>query len=416
MWDRVSCVPVYLPMRGVRVVEVAQFTYTPAAGAVLADWGADVIKVEHAVMGDAQRGLTVGPSGWSEGRFHPIMEHPNRGKRSIGLALEHPDGRDVLYDVARTCDVFVTNFLPDARRRLQIDIDDLRRVNNRIIYVRGSAFGAKGQEADKGGFDSSAFWARTGAAHGVTPVDFDGMLGMPGPAYGDSIGGMTIAGAIASALFARERTGEPAIVDVSLLSVGAWALGLAVDLSLATGEQWEPASTGSTGMPSNPTIGPFRTSDGRFIYLAMLQPGRYWADLCRHLDRTDLLDDPRCSTAELLMANAPQLAVEVAHAILSQPFAYWNERLRTLEGQWAPVQSSLELGHDRQLRENGYIAVITDADGRQRELVANPVQFNEEPATLTRAPQFAEHTDDILRELGRSDDEIIDLKISGAVT
>ena len=406
----------YLPMRGVRVLEVAQFTYTPAAGGVLADWGADVIKVEHAVMGDAQRGLTVGPAGWSEGRFHPIMEHPNRGKRSIGLALEHPDGRDVLFELARTCDVFVTNFLPDARRRLQIDIDDLRRVNDRIIYVRGSAFGAKGHEAEKGGFDSSAFWARTGGAHGVTPVDFDGMLGMPAPAYGDSIGGMTIAGAIASALFARERTGEPAIVDVSLLSVGAWASGLAVDLSLATGDEWAPASTGSVGMPSNPTIGPFRTSDGRFIYLAILQPGRYWADLCRHLDRTDLLDDPRCSTAELLMANAPQLAVEVAHTILDKPFAYWNERLQTLDGQWAPVQNSLELGNDRQLRENGYIAAITDADGRQRELVANPVQFNEEPATLTRAPQFAEHTDDILRELGRSEDEIIDLKISGAVT
>ena len=205
-------------------------------------------------------------------------------------------------------------------------------------------------------------------------------------------------------------------MDVSLLSVGAWTNGLAVDLSLATGVEWAPASTGSAGMPSNPTVGPFRTSDGRFIYLAILQPGRYWADLCRHLDRTDLLDDPRCSTVELLMANAPQLAVEVAHAILDKPFAYWNERLQTLEGQWAPVQSSLELGHDRQLRENGYIATITDADGRERELVANPVQFNEEPATLTRAPQFAEHTDDILRELGRTESEIIDLKISGAVT
>src|SRR5207244_13635723 len=122
-------------------------------------------------------------------------------------------------------------------RDFQIVRDELGRVNDRIIDGSGSAFGAKGHEAEKGGFDSSAFWARTGGAHGVTPVDYDGMLGMPGPAYGDSIGGMTIAGAIASALFARERSGEPAVVDVSLLSVGAWAIGLAVDLSLATGEQ-----------------------------------------------------------------------------------------------------------------------------------------------------------------------------------
>lgn len=406
----------YLPMRGIRMLEVAQFTFTPAAGAVLAEWGADVIKVEHAVMGDAQRGLKVGPAGWAEGTFHPIMEHPNHGKRSIGLALETEGGREVLYELARTSDIFLTNFLPQARERLRIDVEHLRAVNPNIIYVRGSAFGAKGPEADKGGYDSSAFWARTGSAHGVTPVDYDGVLGMPGPAYGDSMGGMTIAGAIASALFARERTREPAVVDVSLLSVGAWALALAVDLSLATGEQWAPASTSAAGMPTNPCIGPFRTSDGRYINLAILQPGRYWADLCEHLDRTDLLADPRCATAELLMANAPAFAVEVAKTFAAKPFAYWVECLRTLDGQWAPVQSSLELGHDPQLRANGYIAPITDADGKPRELVANPVQFNEEPAVLTRAPQFAEHTDDILRELGHSEERIIELKLEGAVT
>ena len=168
-------------MEGVRILEVAQFTFTPAAGAVLADWGADVIKVEHAVTGDAQRGMG-GLAGWREGAFHPVIEHPNRGKRSIGLALEHPEALDVLYELARSSDVFLTNFLPDARIRLHIDVDDLRAVNPDIVYVRGSAFGVRGEESTRGGYDATAYWARSGHAAGVQPPDYDGVLGMPGPA------------------------------------------------------------------------------------------------------------------------------------------------------------------------------------------------------------------------------------------
>ena len=405
------------PMEGVRIVEVAQFTYTPASGAVLADWGADVIKVEHAFMGDAQRGLKVGPASYSEGSFAPIMEHQNRGKRSIGLALDTPGGLDVLYEIVRGCDVFVTNFLPDARERLRIDVEHIREVNPQIIYVRGSAFGSRGPEALKGGFDSSAFWSRGGGAVGVTPTDGNVVLGMPAPAFGDSIGGMTIAGGIAGALFARERTGETSIIDVSLLSTAAWASGLAVDVSLLSGvpHAGPTLAAGSFAM-FNPIVSNMRTSDGRWINLAMLQPGRYWADFCRHIDREDLIDDPRFATAELIMANAEAGAAIVQEEIAKRPYAEWVERFRTLDGQWAPVQNSLEIGNDPQLRANGYIATVVDADGVERELVANPVQFDETPAVLTRAPQFAEHTDDILRELGRSEDDIIQLKIDGAVT
>ena len=120
---------VFRPMEGVSVVEVAQFTFTPSAGAVLADWGADVIKVEHAVHGDAQRGITIGAGGAAAGSFQPLMEHPNRGKRSIGLALEVPSGHEVLLELVRNADVFITNFLPNARQRLHIEVEDLRAVN-----------------------------------------------------------------------------------------------------------------------------------------------------------------------------------------------------------------------------------------------------------------------------------------------
>jgi crotonobetainyl-CoA:carnitine CoA-transferase CaiB-like acyl-CoA transferase len=405
-----------LPMRGVRIVEVAQYTFTPAAAGVLADWGADVIKVEHPVAGDAQRGLT-GWSGGSVGTWMPVIDHPNRGKRSIGLALEHPDGHAILEELVREADVFLTNFLPAARRRLKIDVEDIRAVNPQIIYVRGSAFGPRGPEAEKGGYDSSVFWSRAGSAAGVTPSDLDEVLGMPSGAYGDSMGGMTIAGGIAGALFARSQTGEASIVDVSLLSVGAWAMALNVSLSLMTG-QAPPTATvkGGSTPAANPTAGYFQTADGRWINLTFLQPGRYWADFCRHLGRPDLIDDDRFSTVEKLMANAAEGAKIVAAELAKRTLAEWTERFQTLEGPWAPVQNALEVGHDPQLVANGMIADVVDAEGELRQLVSSPVQFDETPLEVRRAPLFAEHTDAILREIGRGDEEILQLKVDGVVT
>jgi crotonobetainyl-CoA:carnitine CoA-transferase CaiB-like acyl-CoA transferase len=404
-----------LPMEGVRVLEVAQFTYTPAAGAVLADWGADVIKVEHAVAGDAQRGLQVGAASAGAGSFSPIMEHPNRGKRSIGLALEKDGARDVLYRLAEQSDVFLTNFLPAARRRLKIDVDDLRAVNPSIIYVRGSALGTRGPEAEKGGYDGSVYWARAGSAMGSTPEGLDALVGMPAGAYGDSIGGMTIAGGISAALFSRERTGQPSVVDVSLLSVGTWAMALSVNIALLIGEAL-PAMPLGASAPNNPLVSNYETSDHRWINLCMLQPGRYWADFCKHIDREDLVDDDRFDSAEKIMANTEAAREIIQSVIAGATYGEWLERFQTLEGQWAPVQNSFEIGNDAQLRANGYIAPVVDAEGNDRELVANPVQFDETPANLVRAPQFAEHTDEILRELGLSDDDIIALKIEEAVT
>lgn len=405
------------PMDGVRVVEVAQYTYVPAAGAVLADWGADVIKVEHAVTGDAQRGFAYLGSVAAGGRFAPLMEHPNRGKRSIGLALEQPEALEALHEIVRRSDVFVTNFLPDARTRLKIDVADIRAVNPKIIYVRGTALGVRGPEADRGGYDQPTFWCRAGGTAGISAPGLDGALGMPGPAYGDSIGGMTIAGGISAALFARERTGEASVVDVSLLSVGAWANGLAIDLSLISGKPWTPMMPEKGGgSVRNPLIGFFRTSDGRYLNLNMMQPGRYWADFCSHIGRPDLVADPRFGSAEMLMENYAAAAEQIAKEIAGKTFEEWLTRFETLEGQWAPVRNSAEVGHDPQLRANGFIAHVLDVDGEVRELVTAPVQFDETPASPVRGPAFAEHTDEILKEIGLAEETIIDLKVSGAVT
>ena len=303
------------PMEGIRVLEVAQFTFVPAAGAVLADWGADVIKVEHPETGDAQRGLVkvLGLDTVVKGSsFVPIMEGPNRGKRSIGLALDKPEAMSVLHELVRASDVFLTNFLPRARAKLGIDVADIQAVNPDIIYVLGTGFGYSGPEADKGGYDSTAYWARGGSGDAVTPPGSDAFIGMPTGAYGDSIGGMTIAGGVAAALFARGQTGQPSVVDVSLLGVGAWATQFKTNLSLMAGGPLPKVVAPKHGSASNPLAAAYRTADDRWLMLTMLQPGRYWPEFCRAVGREELATDERFDSAEKIMANALEASDIVA--------------------------------------------------------------------------------------------------------
>jgi crotonobetainyl-CoA:carnitine CoA-transferase CaiB-like acyl-CoA transferase len=407
------------PMEGVRIVEVAQFTFVPASGGVLAEWGADVIKVEHAVTGDAQRGI-VATFGMglvdNTSTFAPIMEGPNRGKRSVGIALEVPEGRAVLDELIKTADVFVTNFTPSARAKLRIDVPDVRAVNPEVIYVRGTAYGARGPEAGTGGYDSTAFWARGGTADSLTPEDADGLVNMPTGAYGDNMGGMTIAGGIAAALYARASTGETSVIDVSLLSVGAWVMQFSVNLALMAGGPLPRFPRGKGhGQPTNPLAGTFKTADGRWLMLSMLQPTRYWPEFCERMGRPDLITDPRFA-GDAVLRNGLEGGEIVAEIIGRLTLARWRELMDGAEGQWALVQNAYEVGMDPALRENGLVAAVTDYEGKERELVANPVQFDESPVVSKRAPQFAEHTDEIMRELGKTEDELIALKIAGAIT
>jgi crotonobetainyl-CoA:carnitine CoA-transferase CaiB-like acyl-CoA transferase len=226
---------------------------------------------------------------------------------------------------------------------------------------------------------------------------------------------MTIAGGIAAALLARERTGETSVVDVSLVGVGAWAMALSVDFALMFGGPL-PRPAKAKSAPTNPLVGNYRTADDRWLVLTMLQPGRYWAEFCRHVDREDLIDDARFDTTEKVMANTAEAAEVVQEILASRTLAEWTDRFAGMEGQWAVAQDPWEVGNDKALRANGLIANVTDATGQSHELLANPVQFNETPPDLTRGPQFAEHTDEILRELGLSDEQLIELKLAGAVT
>ncbi len=219
-------------MQGVRILEVAEHTFVPAASALLADWGAEVIKIEHVERGDAMRGLASAGVAAVPADVHVLLEHSNRGKRSLGLDLTSAEGRDLLYRLAATSDVFLTNKLPKVRAKLKIDVESIREHNPRIIYVRGTGQGERGPDADRGSYDSLAFWARAGIASGLTRPEYGHVPSPPAPGFGDSIGAMTIAGGIMGALFHRERTGVASIVDVSLLGTGLWAMGQALGLSL----------------------------------------------------------------------------------------------------------------------------------------------------------------------------------------
>ena len=400
-------------MEGVRILEVAEHTYVPAASALLADWGAEVIKVEPVERGDAMRGLASTGVVAVPADVHALLEHSNRGKRSIALDLSSADGLDVLYKLASHADVFLTNKLPRTRRKLKIDLDDIRAHNPRIIYVRGTGQGERGPDADKGSYDSLAFWCRAGAALGGKPPDQERVPAPPAPGFGDSIGAMTIAGGIMGALFHRERTGEATTVDVSLLGTGMWAMGQGIALSLLLDKSLAAPPAGARRM--NPLVGNYQTRDGRQVSLCCLQAGKYWPGLCQVMGRPELASDPRFADHASLVTNSSEAGAILREVFAERSLAQWRQDLAAFDGQWAVVQDSVEVAADPQSAANGYMQDCKTAGGVPFRLVAAPVQYDEHPATPGRAPEFNEHGDDILGDLGLDWDTIIDLKVRGVV-
>jgi crotonobetainyl-CoA:carnitine CoA-transferase CaiB-like acyl-CoA transferase len=401
-------------MDGIRVVEVASWTYVPVAGAVLAEWGADVIKIEHPESGDPQRGLAASglvPTG--PGGVAHMMELPNRGKRSVGLDMRTEEGRELLLKLCETADVFLTNFRPQARRKLRIDVEDVRAVNPKIIYVRGSGQGQRGPDAERGGYDGCTFWGRGGPADIISDPEQGYPISQPGPAFGDVIGGLTIAGGISAALFHRERTCEGSIVDNSLLGTAMWATAAS---SMAAG------LFGLTRMPMrdrtetpNPIVGMYRTSDGRFLSLVMLESDRYWGDLVTLLGRPELEHDPRFIDAKARAENAAVCVGILDELFAQKTFVEWKDILQNAKGVWAPVQTAAELLVDPQATANGYVREVEAKSGTVFQMIASPLQFDETPPDLTRAPEHGEHTDEVLGELGYDMDALLDLKIKGAI-
>jgi crotonobetainyl-CoA:carnitine CoA-transferase CaiB-like acyl-CoA transferase len=395
---------------GVRVVEVADWGFVPSAGTALGDWGAEIVKIEHPRHGDPIRGLITGGviPGASGRNF--IVEQIGRHKRSVGIDLGTDDGRALLYRLIERADVFLTNFLPDARERLRITFDDLRRVNPRLVYAKGHGQGARGPDARRGGYDGVSFWARGGIAD---------RLSTPGqpyvhqrPAFGDFIGGMCIAGGVAAALFQRERTGAGIEIDVSLLGVAMWVLS--PDIVAALMYDHMLPSAGEMKMIPNPLVGNYACQDGKWLVLMMLQSERFWPHFAETIGRKDLLE--RYPTPEARQTNRQEIADELARHFATRPRAEWEVILRGSECIWGPIQNPLELPHDPQVQANGYLLESPGSDGPVR-VCANPVQFGGEPPVVRRAAQDAgAQTEEVLLELGCSWEDIARWKEAGVVS
>ncbi len=394
---------------GLRVVELAQWVFVPVAGALLADWGADVIRVERP-EGDPYRALATQGIGTDGGRVNLSIALANRGKRSVGLDLRHERGLALLDELLATADVFLTNLRPGALRRLGLDAATLTERYPRIVYARGHGYGVRGPDADLPGYDSSAFFARGGLAHVLTPPVLDEPIGQRG-AMGDRNGAMALAFGVAAALLRRERTGRGSVVDVSLLATAMWTLSS--DLLTALNGQRPRASWGRDAFP-NPLVGAYRTSDARHIQLVFLQSDRYWPDFCRLIGRAELIDDPRFADLAARGENRAACAAELEAEFAKRTFAEWKDLLAAIDAPWAPVQAVEELLTDPQVLANDYLGEVQDSDVPYR-LPTVPVQFDERPPVVRRAPEHGEHTEEVLLELGHSWEEIAELKDAGAL-
>lgn len=401
-------------LSGVRVVELASWTYVPSAGAALSDWGADVIKVEGVAAGDPGRALVVGGFTREAARVDAdfILELGNRGKRSIAIDIKTETGRELFGRLLASADVFLTNWLPGALERARLTVEDIRSFNPTIIIARGTGLGVRGPDRDRGGFDAATYLARGGVAYTLTPFGSE-TPAVQGPAFGDLQGGATLAGGVCAALFHRERTGEPCIVDSSLLAQAMWAI--APSISAADFFDIDGIPGAPPGVAINPLVNRYKTRDGRWIQLVFLQPDKYWAGLCRRMGLAELAADERFVPSRNLIANAAEATEIFATAFAGHDLAHWQQVLADEPGVWAALATPRETLNDPQVEPNGYVVTNRDDNGEPYRIVAAPVQFNETPPGPARAPEHGQHTEEILLELEVDWDDIARAKDLNAI-
>lgn len=398
----------YDVLEGVRVVEVSAWLFAPTSGAILADWGAEVLKIEPVDGGDPYRGY------FATGAVAPTIELGNRGKRSLAVDLRTEEGRAVLSRVLRDADVFVTSLLPDSRKRLRIDLDDVRADNPNIIYARATGQGIRGPEAEVGGFDLASAWARSGIANYLTLPEATQPVHQPG-GTGDCVGGLSLAGAVAAALFKRERSGVPSEIDASLLHAGLWMFAVVLNMEANRGVGGVDMTRGSrAGMP-NPLVNSYRTKDDRWIWLVVIQPDPHWTSFCEHIGRPELATDERFATFDARARNRSECIRELDDAFASATLNEWRERLATFSGVWSVCQTLPEVFSDPQVIANGYLSPI-DGHVVEARSVTSPVQFDHKPLGPVRAaPEHGQQTEEVLLEHGYSWDDIVALKELGAI-
>jgi crotonobetainyl-CoA:carnitine CoA-transferase CaiB-like acyl-CoA transferase len=381
-------------MDGVRVVELGVWVAGPAAGGILADWGADVIKIEPP-GGDPARIFQKMLGG--DLPTNPVFELDNRSKRSIVIDLSTDEGRATAVQLVATADVVLTNIRMEALRRAGLDPETLRAKFPRLVYAIVTGYGLAGDDADRPAFDVGAFWARAGVAAALTPPGAE--LPFQRGGMGDHSAGMTAAAMISAALLARERTGEGDFVSTSLLRQGAYTIGFDVNVALMWGQTIGLGQRTSMG---NPAMNNYTAGDGRRFWIVGLEGQRHWPPLARAVGHPEWLDDPRFSTPSGRYRNATELIAMLDEIFATKPLDEWAE---VFAGEpdffWSPVNTIDELLADPQFIAAGGLVDVPDGDGTTT-MLATPADFTvHASAPRGRAPELGQHTDEILAELAR---------------
>jgi crotonobetainyl-CoA:carnitine CoA-transferase CaiB-like acyl-CoA transferase len=381
------------PLDGVRVVELGVVIAGPAAAAILADWGADVVKVEPC-EGDPQRGNT-------EPAYFRL---DNRGKRSVAVDLKSTEGRDVVLALLERADVFVTNLRPSALERLGLDWTTVSAGFPRLVYAAITGYGSG--DPDRPGYDMGAFWSRAGTALALTPKGGEPPFQRPG--MGDHTTAVNAAAGICAALLAQARTGVGQLVSTSLLRAGTYVIGsdLAV---LARGGR---PGTRARRVMGNPLLGAYRAADDRWFWLLGVQSGRHWPSVARAVGRPDLAEDPRYADPAQLVVNRRAAMELLDEAFATRPLAEWEDVFAREDVWYERVQSPEEALADPVLAAAG---AFRDTEDGERT-VATPVDFSTiEPGPAPRAPEAGEHTEQVLLELGWTWEDLIVFKDRGVI-
>jgi crotonobetainyl-CoA:carnitine CoA-transferase CaiB-like acyl-CoA transferase len=397
------------PMAGVKVVELAVWVAGPATSGLLADWGADVVKIEAPPGGDPYRAFYSAAAGLPL-PINPMFELDNRGKRSLVLDLADERGRAIVRRAIAGADVFLTNLRMGALERAGLDAAHVLADNPRLVYALATGYGTAGEDRDRAAYDAGAFWGRAGV--GATLAPSGGEPPFPRTAFGDHATALSLAGGVAAALFARERTGRGGLVTTSLLRTGLYIVGADTNQVLRLGIP--PIQLERAAMP-NPLCTFYRSADGRWIFLLGLQADRHWPDLVRAIDRPEWLADPRFRDIGTRRAHFRELIAELDAIFATQPYAVWVDRLDAAGMWWAPVQTIEEAVRDPQVAASGAFVDVPVAEGTAR-MLATPVDFDGHRPTVTRpAPEPGQHTEEVLLELGYDWDAIVELRAAGIV-
>ena len=396
------------PLEGIRVLEVASWLAAPCCAALLADMGATVIKVEPP-GGETYRRMYDALMG--DGSVHPSYQFDNRGKRGICINLEDPAGIDVVHQLVRESDIFITNLTAERLTRYRLTDRDIHEIQPSMIYGVLSGFGTDGPDSDRQAFDQTAFWARSGAMSIFGDRDDGPLISRGG--YGDRTTGLNLLAALLAALRLRDQTGAGQFVEVTLQRTGIWAL--ASDVNAALFDRAQPAKT-SRAEPPNPIWNFYTTSDDRVILLVMPMPVKFWPKFCRMVDRDDWLNDERFSTVPGLMQHGLAILPEIESMFRSQPLEYWRQKLDAAGLIWEPVAALPEVVEDPALREREAFSLVFHERAGAMEVVSAPFHIRDaDVAVRGPAPDRGQHTRDICGELGLTSDEIDGLIAAGTL-